>query len=487
MADTTQSLEQNDSIRSRIAETKSLIRAELTAYSQAVKSLKDAAKKKIDAERRYDRRQNDKNAAAAAEAASSYGIIYEKAAESLSRLEKLLASVESDWEQLIWQIGILDARSAPRELSEFERYKRTVYSEKKRTDDQLAEAGITLTVSDDKALVTISVGASANAADDTAQNTAAAEEEPATEPESTAATVQSSTVPTQARAAVGTEPVRIDISSHVERVVGIAMDKLAGALEKRIDSYFATYVPNIPEGLGGAAGGTMGTQTAALAEKIADDERVLLDKLVGIVEVLKKLNTDMAAISAAYALVDAKNKEIIELQKESNDMQRHTLREQQGVQVNQRVVNTDQLKITEAQVSMISMQKKAAEDQARALSSQTSIAQSQRAVLETQASIEEAMQAVIAEQKKIIEAQQAIIAENARQIEASGTVAASQAEVLTSQKELMASQRQIARDQRTVADKQRETADLQTAVTADVKDILKDARSVKVKKTPKAE
>ena len=473
MADTTQSLEQNDSIRSRIAETKSLIRAELTAYSQAVKSLKDAAKKKIDAERRYDRRQNDKNAAAAAEAASSYGIIYEKVAESLSRLEKLLASVESDWEQLVWQIGILDARSAPRELSEFERYKRTVYSEKKRTDDQLAEAGITLTVSDDKALVTISVGASANAADDTAsQNTAAAEEEPATELESTEATVQSSTVPTQARAAVGTEPVRIDISSHVERVVGIAMDKLAGALEKRIDSYFATYVPNIPEGLGGAVGGTMGTQTAALAEKIADDERALLDKLVGIVEVLKKLNTDMAAISAAYALVDAKNKEIIELQKESNDMQRHTLREQQGVQVNQRVVNTDQLKITEAQVSMISMQKKAAEDQARALSSQTSIAQSQRAVLETQASIEEAMQAVIAEQKKIIEAQQAIIAENARQIEASGAVAASQTEVLTSQKELMASQRQIARDQRSVADKQRETADLQTAVTADVKDIL---------------
>jgi hypothetical protein len=489
MADTTQRLEQNDSIRSRIAESKSLIRTELTAYSQAVKSLKDAAKKKADAERRYDRRQNDKNAAAAAEATSSYNILYENAAKSLFRLEKLISSTESDWEQLIWQIGILDARSAPREMGEFERYKRTVYSEKKRTDDQLADSGITITPFDDAEPVTVSAEVNEEAVDDSLDSgvAEAAQAEPLFSAEPAVSSVQSSLPPAQARPSVGTEAVRIDISSHVERVVGIAMDKLSAALEKRIDSYFATYVPNIPNALGNAAGGTMGTETAALAEKIADDERALLDKLVGIVEVLKKLNTDMAAISAAYALIDAKNKEIIELQKESNDMQRHTLREQQGVQVNQRVVNTDQLKITEAQVSMISMQKKAAEDQARALSSQTSIAQSQRAVLDTQASIEEAMQAVIAEQRRIIEAQQAIIAENARQLEASGAVAASQTEVLASQKELMSSQRQNARDQRSVADKQRETADLQTALTADVKDILKDARAVKVKKTPKSE
>ncbi len=467
-------LEQNDVLRQRIADRKAQIRTELASYAQAAKNLKDGARKKLDAERRYERRQTDKNAASAEEAASSYDDLYKLTAESLSRLNSQMDGLFADWDQLIWQISILDAKAAPRESGELDRYKRTTLGEKKRTDDLLAEAGITVTLAAAKPKDT------PTAVGSTSSTPAASD--PASEAAPRAA-ASDTYVEAEVRTVKTSDPIRIDISSHVERAIGIAMDKLAVSLDKRIEAYFASYVPNIPV-TGGAAAGS---EIVALTGKVADDEKALLEKLTGIVEILKKLNTDMASISAAYNLMDAKNREIIELQKESNDMQRHTLREQQGVQVNQRVVNTDQLKITEAQVAMISAQKKAAEEQARLLSRQTTVSETQRAVLDTQASLEEAMKAVIAEQKKIIAEQQQIIAENERQLAQAASVAASQAEVAASQKELSSTQRQIARDQRAVADKQRETVDVQRTLTDDVRDVLKDARGTKVKKPVKPE
>ena len=476
-------LEQNDELKARIAKTKPLIRAELGVYAQLVRALKDADRKKTDAEKRCERRTNDKNAASLGAAVKIYDEAFAKASASATKLVQLISDVERDWGQLVWQIGILDSKAAPRENGDLEKYMRGVYAEKKKTDDLLQESGITLDVKEPTAPQPEGDAAASAALVDEAPeaatvNTAA---EPVCDAAAEPEAVKTEEAP-KTEVARSSEPLKIDISSHVERVVGIAMDKLAGALEKRIESYFATYVPQIPEGAVSAGGAALDAETVSLASKIADDEKALLEKLVGIVEVLKQLNTDMTAVSAAYSLIEAKNREIIEMQKENTDMQRHTLREQQGVQVNQRVVNTDQLKITEAQVAFMATQKKSADEQASLISAQNAMLESQRAVLETQASLEEAMKAVIAEQKRIIVEQQKIIAENTKQLEAGRAITQTQLEVLDSQRELGAQQRQIAKDQRATADKQKETLDVQKGITDTVRDVLKDARAVKVKK-----
>ena len=481
-------LEQNDELKARIGKLKPLIRTELGIFAQSVRTLKDADRKKTDAEKRCERRANDKNTAALNAACKNYEEAFAKASDSATKLASLISDVERDWGQLVWQIGILDSKAAPRENGEFDKYMKGVYAEKKKSDDLLSESGITLDIKEPVSAQPTDEGAKDEApaqavSVDTAVSDSVAAEEQLVEDVAPAAAAEEKTeaIP-KAEVARASEPLRIDISSHVERVVGIAMDKLAGALEKRIESYFATYVPTIPEGALSVGGAALGDETVTLAGKIADDEKALLEKLVGIVEVLKQLNTDMATVSAAYSLIEAKNREIIELQKENTDMQRHTLREQQGVQVNQRVVNTDQLKITEAQVALMATQKKSAEEQASLISAETAMLESQRAVLETQASLEEAMKAVIAEQKRIIVEQQKIIAENTKQLEAGRAIAETQLEVLDSQKELGAQQRQIAKDQRATADKQKETLDVQKNITDTVREVLKDARAVKVKK-----
>ncbi len=507
----------NDVLRERIKNAKALIKSEISTYSTLVKNLKDAAKKKSDADRKYEKKQNEKNSAALGEATAAYDGAYAKASESLGKLLDYISALESDWQQLIMQIEILDPKSAPREKNDFEKYKKDMYNDKAKVDDSLAEAKIALvaknSADDPNAVVAADVSEdpivdastsddavveAAEAADDATESvsdTAAditedvdddAAEVPVTAEEQVPATETVAEAPavSNARPARNIAPVSIDISSHVERVVSIAMDKLAGALEKRIDTYFASYVPNIPEGFGATGVGGIGAETASLQEKIAEDEKALLEKLVSIVEVLKKLNTDMATITATYASLDAKNKEVIELQRQSNDMQRHTLREQQGVQVNQRVINADQLKIAEDQVALTSVQKKAADEQARITSAQNALAESQKAIVETQASLEDAMKAIIQEQKRIITAQQGIVAENAKQVDAHKSIMAYQTEVSDAQKEILASQKQIAKDQKTTGERQKETSDLQKTVIEDVKEILKDQKSTKVKKTP---
>ena len=508
----------NDVLRERIKNAKALIKSEISTYSTLAKNLKDAAKKKSDADRKYEKKQNEKNSAALGEATAAYDGAYAKASESLGKLLDYISALESDWQQLIMQIEILDPKSAPREKNDFEKYKKDMYNDKAKVDDSLAEAKIALvaknSADDPNAVVAADVSEetvadvtasddavveAAEAADDVTESvsdTAAditetvdddVSEAPVTAEEqvpATEAVAAEAPAVSNARPARNIAPVSIDISSHVERVVSIAMDKLAGALEKRIDTYFASYVPNIPEGFGATGVGGIGAETASLQEKIAEDEKALLEKLVSIVEVLKKLNTDMATITATYASLDAKNKEVIELQRQSNDMQRHTLREQQGVQVNQRVINADQLKIAEDQVALTSVQKKAADEQARITSAQNALAESQKAIVETQASLEDAMKAIIQEQKRIITAQQGIVAENAKQVDAHKSIMAYQTEVSDAQKEILASQKQIAKDQKTTGERQKETSDLQKTVIEDVKEILKDQKSTKVKKTP---
>ena len=66
-------LEQFDDIKGRINTMKAdNIKTELAKYSQCVKALKDAAAKKQDAERKFEKKQTEKNNDAVNEATKNY-------------------------------------------------------------------------------------------------------------------------------------------------------------------------------------------------------------------------------------------------------------------------------------------------------------------------------------------------------------------------------------------------------------------------------
>ena len=69
----------NDVLRERIKNAKALIKSEISTYSTLAKNLKDAAKKKSDADRKYEKKQNEKNSAALGEATAAYDGAYAKA------------------------------------------------------------------------------------------------------------------------------------------------------------------------------------------------------------------------------------------------------------------------------------------------------------------------------------------------------------------------------------------------------------------------
>lgn len=609
----TEELEANSVIRERIARAKALIKNEVADYAEKVKMLREIAKERNSAIRKYERRPNEKNKAVMIAVCKEYDEYYKDASESLERLTKYIATVEKDWNKLIMQISILDSRSVPKEQNEFYRFKKSFESEKNKAEELLRGAGIELGNYENLGVVPVSASeetdteaipvsdpiATAEYYGTPAQvaymprnvnPTCASYQSPAYVPQgmpeySPIATVPpatavppiqqsaepkapevpintSSGVPVSPqRQGVNLAPITLDISSYVEKAVRQAIDKMEAALEKRIEEFFKTYTPKIPVAdiipqlatapeaktsetapkaevvekaetapaqkeekpapeakavetapkaevaenvptVSKAATDAepsltvpvpamtvptsgLSAECVALQEKVADDEKFILDKLVAIVEVLKKLNVDITNISSVYADMDTKFHELAELQRQTNDMQRHTLREQQGVQVNQKVINRDQLEITEEQLTLADLQKKALEEHKRIGEAQNAVAETQQAVVETQASIEEAMRGVLQEQKRIVTAQQAIVTENARQVETHKRIAEQQSEVAEEQKTILATQRGIVREQKNTSERQRETVDMQKTVVEEVKEVMREQKGVGVKTKPK--
>lgn len=443
----TQGLEANNVIKERILEAKSAIKKGLIDYAGEVKELKLAEKNKAEASRKYEKKQNIKTETRYNESVNAYKAIYEGALYTLNDLTVNIADIERDWNKLIFQISILDVKSVPKEQNEFNKFKKAYDGELSRLAEQLKLQNIELlptvklTPDPEEPIYEAEPSEISEVKTEQASEPVAPiAAEPAT-PVKEEKPISAATSET-ARPGISLAPINIDISTYVERAVKQAMEKMSGALDARIEEYFRAYSPSV------GAVGTVSAETANLQGKIADDEKFLLDKLVGIVEVLKRLNTEIATVSAAYTELDGKLREIAELQKETNDMQRYTMREQQGVQVNQRVVNKDQLSIAEEQLTLTEGNKKSVEEQKRVASSQQAVAENQKAIIDTQTSIEEAMKALLAEQKKIISSQQQIVAENAKQLDSYRLIGEKQREIAEEQKTVLVEQKQRLREQK---------------------------------------
>ncbi len=310
-------------------------------------------------------------------------------------------------------------------------------------------------------------------------------------------------------------PVTIDISKEITKAVECAMEKFGAALEMKINEYVAS-LPAFVSGLDPdfditetvnealqsmaenvdakiallaekidevASNSNVANMEAfghayQLAEQVSDDENFIMNKLTGMLENVKELNEKMLALSATHMEIAEKQKEIVDLQRQTNDVQRYTLREQEGVQVNQKVIGKDQIAIVENQAIIAEEQKNIAAIQAEIVESQKVTTVDQKAVLDAQTALEDAMKSIIDEQDNLNKNQREILKENAQNYDIQQEIASLQVEITNAQKDVIGSQKQLFRDQKALTEKQKANGDLQAEINEDLKTVAKNTKAL---------
>ena len=348
--------------RKQLAEAKKKIEAEITLEKEnaktLLKELKAVSQKVASGARAYqsardayDKKKSDKNERKLTEANGAYKAVSEDYHRNKASLDKSIDSINAKYQ------SVLDlAISAGNEkIAE-------------RTSKDQAECAVWFTEAVAKADKSEGLAIPAPA-----PAPAPAPKEPEVQPEAKAARepeVQPVAQPAKASVtSVNVAPVSIDVTPMIEKAISSAMEKLNDTMSKKIEAYVASL--KLPEQtaapVAAPAAQPVSGESVDKAGEIADTVAQLIEAEEHIIEKLKTMCTSVAemlerlsTISEGYHNIAIKEKQLAELGKQINDMQRRTARDQQGVQVNQKLVTDEQLGIVAAQKLVIENQKELA-------------------------------------------------------------------------------------------------------------------------------
>ncbi len=191
-------------------------------------------------------------------------------------------------------------------------------------------------------------------------------------------------------------PVSIDISSIVENAVRNAMAKFTSVFEARANAYLDSARPCATQS--GESASVLSEGTVDMANKVLDDEKFVLDKLIALIEGLKEVTQNLSELSLAYSELAEKQKEANDSARRVNDMQRALSRELQGVQASQKVITQDQISVTDEQHELYERQKTALDKQRALIEAQKALGNTQRALMENHKSLEGAMKELLSTQ-----------------------------------------------------------------------------------------
>ena len=264
---------------------------------------------------------------------------------------------------------------------------------------------------------------------------------------------------------VNVAPVNLDISGIIESAVSSAMEKFNEVLSEKL-SNISVPMPNVTfDNTPSENAKEQKTESEnrvgledhgivkELCEKVAEDEKYLSDKLSELISKLKELSDSAAELGAQYIEIAAKQKEAIELQRRINDMQRTTVRELEGVQVNQKVIFQDQMAVAEEQTVVFEQQKAAVERQKSIIETQKNVDSEQGELLSMQSQMDEKHKETIRLQKELINAHQSVITASQKTIELQKALSDKQAEVTRFQKSVISEHKQVARSQKNLNEK----------------------------------
>ena len=194
-------------------------------------------------------------------------------------------------------------------------------------------------------------------------------------------------------------------------------------------------------------------RSVSVAEKLIEEEDYVINKLTALMGGIEALLGRLGELGEAFVDISAKQEQTVELQKKINDMQRALARELQGVQVNQKLINQEQVELLGEQSVLIETQKAAAENQKALTEAQANLADIQKVVIETHGAIEESMREVLSSQKEMLTAQGQIMATGMKNIEKQKELSEKQKEMTLLQKAMLSEHKKLVRSQRYAADK----------------------------------
>ena len=214
------------------------------------------------------------------------------------------------------------------------------------------------------------------------------------------------------RQSVNISPVNLDVTGIVEEAVKETMDKFVATLEKRLEAYENDVLK-------------------PALEKVTNQVPVIPPE---VIELEKKGSEAVAKISELVAQIDGLMQSANDLGRAINDMQRNELREMQGLQVKQKLINQEQDALAEEQELARQRQEIVAENQNKLNEQIGSLLEAVDGLVKTHAENEATLKATLSAQKstvqgvsKSLEVQKEL---SARQIE----FAASVREALSAQK-----------------------------------------------------
>ena len=153
---------------------------------------------------------------------------------------------------------------------------------------------------------------------------------------------------------------------------------------------------------------------------------------------IKTVLESLAALASDAEAIAAKVGEIAEAQRNVIEMQRAFARDMQGVQVKQKLVNTDQTELLEAQEVVLQHQKLIREQHDALFAAEGEAVVAVSDLLAKQGEIESAIKASIQTQKNIIQT-------NVKNNELQRELIEKQGEIATAQRDAIAAQKQLAR------------------------------------------
>lgn len=253
---------------------------------------------------------------------------------------------------------------------------------------------------------------------------------------------------------VTVEPVSIDVTPIVERAIESFVSRLDAGLSARLDEYVrAIELPDVSAHIAtsvvqpaAAAVPAVSGEVTALSTELLSEEEHIVEKLRTMCTSIASLLEEMTALSASYHDISLKCRELAELQRTVNDMQRHTAREQKGVGVNQKLIADEQAEIIAAGTLVAESQKELAERQsALAALESEAVAISERNTAE--------MESIIAAERALAD-RQAELVNLARKI--SDSIEQSierESELYSEQKEAISRTKKLIREQKQLSEK----------------------------------
>lgn len=262
---------------------------------------------------------------------------------------------------------------------------------------------------------------------------------------------QPETAPKAAVTSVNVAPINIDVTPIVERAISAAIDQLSTTLEAKIADYVAKLslptptVAAAPTAPAQSQGGV--SPLGELERAILEDERAVYEQLKSMYEALGGIVDGVVEAAATYKTLTAKLREVADMQKQVNELQRVTMRDQQGIQANQKVINNDQLELNASQRLLAEQQTKVSESVRSLGEAQNAALALETDMLEKQAGINSAIEAIVAKQNSITATAQKITVTQ-------DGIATKQSAIVEAQKETQEAQRKLQKEQKSISQRQ---------------------------------